>query len=126
LPASPDLTQPAAVGVDAAKSSAASYGAPAGEARIVLKADSDSWIQVRDKSGSLLFTRVLKPGESYNVPNQPGLVLTAGNSGGLEVTVDGASAPPLGQPGKVARNVSLDPDRLLAADHLPAKTEHAN
>jgi cytoskeleton protein RodZ len=115
VPASPDLAQPA-VNPDAAKAQGdGAYGAPDGEARIVLTANADSWVQVRDRGSNLLFTRVLKPGEHYNVPNQPGLSMTVGNAGGLDVTVDGAPAAKLGDVGKVARNVSLDPDHLLAA-----------
>jgi len=85
------------------------------DARVVLKANADSWIQVRDKGGNLLFTRVLKAGERYNAPNQPGLTLVAGNAGGLDIAVDGVDIPRIGEPGRVARNVSLDPDRLRGA-----------
>jgi cytoskeleton protein RodZ len=114
LPPSPDLTQPA-VTADQPKQPDNSYGAPEGQARVVLHAVADSWVQVRDKASNLLFTRVLKPGEHYNVPNQPGLTLVAGNAGGLDITVDGMEAPRLGDLGRVARNVSLDPDHLLGA-----------
>ena len=115
LPASPDLAQPA-VSTDAAKSPGdGGYGAADGAARIVLTATTDSWIQVRDRTGNLLFTRVLKPGEHYNVPNEEGLSMVVGNAGGLDVTVDGMPAAKLGDLGKVARNVSLDPQHLLAA-----------
>jgi cytoskeleton protein RodZ len=58
---------------------------------------------------------VLKPGEIYNVPNQPGLTMVTGNAGGLDIDVDGATISRIGAAGQVARNVSLDPDRLLAA-----------
>jgi cytoskeleton protein RodZ len=120
LPASPDLAQPA-VSADSLKPAGdSSYGAPDGQARIVLRATADSWIQVRDKSSNLLFTRVLKQGEHYNVPNQDGLTMIAGNAGALDVTVDGMAAPHLGELGKVARNVSLDPGHLLAT------ASHAN
>ena len=120
LQASPDLAQPAVDG-DAAKSPGdTSYGAPEGQARVVLHATADSWIQVRDKSSNLLFTRVLKPGEHYNVPNQDGLTMVVGNAGALDVTVDGMAAPHIGELGKVARNVALDPAHLLAT------ASHAN
>jgi cytoskeleton protein RodZ len=119
LPPSPDLTQPA-VAADAPKQPDNSYGAPDGQARVVLHATADSWVQVRDKGSNLLFTRVLKPGEHYNVPNQQGLTLIAGNAGGLDITVDGMETPRIGDSGRVARNVSLDPDHLLGA------TTHAN
>ena len=113
LPATPDLAQPPVNGDAAKPPGDASYGAPDGQARVVLHAIADSWVQVRDKGSNLLFTRVLKSGEHYNVPNQPGLTLIAGNAGGLDITVDGMNAPSIGEAGRVARNVSLDPDHLL-------------
>ncbi len=114
-PASPDLTQPAVSGEPAKTANDGGYGAPDGSARVVLRATSDSWIQVRDKTSNLLFTRVLKPGEHYNVPNEQGLTMIAGNAGGLDITVDGMNVAKIGEAGRVARNVSLDPDRLLGA-----------
>lgn len=114
-PSAPDLAQPAVTGDPTAKLIDGTYGAPDGQARVVLHANSDSWIQVRDKTSNLLFTRVLKPGEHYNVPNEQGLTMIAGNAGGLDITVDGMNVPKIGEAGRVARNVSLDPDRLLGA-----------
>jgi cytoskeleton protein RodZ len=119
LPQTPDITQPA-VAADQPKQPDSTYGAPEGQARVVLHAVADSWVQVRDKGSNLLFTRVLKVGEHYNVPNQPGLTLVAGNAGGIDITVDGQEAHRLGDLGRVARNVSLDPDHLLGA------VSHAN
>jgi cytoskeletal protein RodZ len=112
LPPSPDLAQPAEA-PDSKSPLPGNYGATDGASRVILRAVADSWVQVRDGHGDLIFTRVLKPGEQYNVPNQAGLSLVVGNAGGLNVVVDGRAAPPLGEPGQVAHNVSLDPTRLL-------------
>ena len=90
------------------------YGPADVPARIVLRATADSWIQVRDADHRVLFSGVLKGGESYRVPDQPGLSMRAGNAGGLAVTVDGIPAAPLGPTGSV-RNVALDPQSLAAA-----------
>jgi len=57
-------------------------------------------------------TRLLRAGDSYRVPDQPGLVLLTGNAGALEILVDGEVVPDLGEAGKVRRNVTLDPDLL--------------
>jgi len=88
------------------------HGAPGPGARVVLHALSDSWIQVRNSSGTTLFERVLKPGESYHVPNQLDLVLATGSAGGLGVTIDGRPGPSLGPVGYVRRGIPLDPRRL--------------
>jgi cytoskeleton protein RodZ len=91
------------------------YGAADGSTRIVLRANTDSWIQVRDSDHLVLFTGVLKPGESYRVPDRAGLSMRAGNAGGLDVMVDGKPAPSLGPVGAV-RNVALNPQLLTAGN----------
>ncbi len=86
----------------------------AGPHRVVIRATADSWIQVRDTSGTVVFTRVMRPGDAYNVPNRTGLSLYTGSAGALEITVDGKVVPSVGQHGAVRRDVLLDPDRLQA------------
>ena len=90
------------------------YGEENFDARIVLRAREDSWVQVRDRSNAVILTRILRRGDRYKVPNEPGLTLLTGNAGGLTLTVDGVAIPPLGAPGEVLRDVALESDRLLA------------
>jgi cytoskeleton protein RodZ len=89
------------------------YGVTNGPVRIIIKANADSWVQVRDADQAVVSMRVLKQGETYRVPDRPGMVLRTGNAGGLEIAVDGKTVAPVGPPGKT-RNVALDPQRLLA------------
>jgi cytoskeleton protein RodZ len=89
------------------------YGVVDGAARVVIRATADSWVQIRDTDQSTLFMRVLKAGESYHVPDHPGMSLRTGNAGGLEITVDGQTAPPIGPNGAV-RNVPLEPLSLIS------------
>lgn len=86
----------------------------ASEGRIVIRATGDSWTQVRDANGNIVFSRILRAGESYNVPDRPGLTMSTGNAGALDVRVDGNVAPALGRPGMVERGIALDPERLAA------------
>jgi cytoskeleton protein RodZ len=89
------------------------FGATAGPSRIVLRANADSWIQIRDADRIVLFAGLLKLGDTYRVPDRPGLMMRVGNAGGLDILIDGKSAPPLGPIGAV-RNVSLDPRSMTA------------
>jgi cytoskeleton protein RodZ len=84
-----------------------------GATRIVIRATADSWVQIRDANQSVLLTRVLKAGETYPVPSRPGVSMRTGNAGGLEITVDGNPAPPIGRMGAI-RNVALEPQALIA------------
>lgn len=106
----PPVAQP-----PAAEPAVASYGA-GDDSRVLLRARADSWIQVRERTGgTVLFNRVLRPGETYRVPTRPGLLLTTGNAGGLEVVLDGDALPTLGQQGAVRRDLPLEPDQLKQA-----------
>lgn len=105
---------PAVPEVRATEGGARIYGEGNVGSRITLKAEGDSWIQVRAADETLLMTRTLKAGDMYHVPNQPGLRLMTGNAGALEVLVDGQRTPSLGANGVVRRNIPLDPERLKA------------
>jgi cytoskeletal protein RodZ len=111
IPAAPSL--PAITGPDATQQAAATPPADAVAAGVVLEARMDSWIKVVDAKGKTVTQLVLKAGERYVVPDQPGLVLRTGNAGGLDVIVGGRKAPPLGEVGTVLTKVSLEPSRLL-------------
>lgn len=80
---------------------------------IVLRAQADSWVQVRERQGQVLLNRVLRAGETWQVPQQqpgqPPLLLTTGNAGGTELLVDGVVAPSIGGSGVVKRDLPLDP-----------------
>ena len=80
--------------------------------RIVLRAKADAWIQVRDKGGQVLLNRVLRAGETWQVPAKGTLLLTTGNAGGTELLVDGAATPSIGGDGAVRRDLPLDADAI--------------
>lgn len=127
-PAAPVDSSPQIAAVSPAAAPAASeatpprqYGETSGT-RIVVKATGDSWVQVRDRAGTIVFSRILRPGESYGVPDQPGQLLATGSAGVLDILVDGKKAPAIGRPGFTRRDVALDPDRLLAGTAVPPET----
>lgn len=107
---------------------APAVAAPAtgGEGRIVVRVKSDVWIQLRGPNGQVIFDRVLKSGDTYAVPNRPGLTLTTGNAIATEFLVDGATTPNLGSVKGVRRGLTLDADLIkdgrLAAQLAGAPT----
>lgn len=113
-PASPVVAAPP----PAASIPAAPAGAPAPPSdsagnRVILRATSDAWVEVRDRPGrTVLISRILKAGETFPVPDRPGLTLLTGNAGGIEVIIDGQALAPLGKAGSVKRNVALDAEQL--------------
>jgi cytoskeleton protein RodZ len=89
---------------------AAPIATPNGAQHLMLRAKSDAWVQVRERDGAVLLNRVLRPGETWVVPDKPGLLLTTGNAGGTEVLVDGMVTASLGIDGGVRRDLPLDAD----------------
>lgn len=80
---------------------------------VVLTATAPAWIQVSD-GGRTLFQGELSPGQTYSVPQTATAPsLKAGKPEALRVTVGTTVAPPVGQPGVVASNVSLLPADLM-------------
>lgn len=91
------------------------FGAETGASRIVIKATSPAWVEITAADGEVLLNRLLRVGDTFKVPDQPGITLVTGSAGGLEFTVDGKVAPPIGAVGDVRRDVVLEPDALLNA-----------
>jgi cytoskeleton protein RodZ len=87
---------------------------PASAGHVAIRALADCWIQVRASDQSIVFSRVLKSGEVYNVPARSGLSLRTGNAGALEISVDGKTVPSIGGIGTLRRDVALDPGELTA------------
>lgn len=80
--------------------------------KIVIRARLESWIQVTDEKKDVVFSRVLRSGETYTVPEEKGLMLTTGNAGGIEITVNGTKLKSLGTVGLVKRDIPLDAKML--------------
>jgi cytoskeleton protein RodZ len=86
--------------------------------RVVLQASGESWVEIRDRFNKRVLSRLMAPGERLEVPDETGLRLTVGNAGGIVISVDGQAIPPLGGPGVVRRNVSLEAALLQHADSV--------
>jgi cytoskeleton protein RodZ len=80
--------------------------------KIVVRARLESWIQVTNDKKEVVFSRVLRSGETYTVPEEQGLMLTTGNAGGIEISVNGKKVKSLGTVGLVKRDIPLDPKKL--------------
>jgi cytoskeleton protein RodZ len=91
--------------------------------RISLKANGDTWVEIRDQAGASVLARTLRNGEVYNVPDRPGLVLSSGRINTIEVRVDGQVVSPQGRPAR--REMSLDPARLLQNAQAQAPSQPA-
>ena len=90
--------------------------------RLMLRAKTGGWVQVREKQGQVLLNRVMRPGETWPVPMKPQLLLTTSNAGAMELLVDGVAAPALGPAGALRRDVPLDPNLVKAGKTASSPT----
>ncbi|MCB1784167.1 MAG: helix-turn-helix domain-containing protein [Alphaproteobacteria bacterium] len=79
---------------------------------IILDIAEKSWVEIRDKDGKAIVSNVLNKGDQYFVPDSPGLTMSLGNAGGVEITLNGRKLKPLGKVGDVRRDIPLDTDYL--------------
>ncbi len=82
--------------------------------RIVLEIVDSSWVEIRNADGAAILRQVLKPGDVYAVPEEPGLIMATGNAGGIKVKLDGKEIGVLGNPGQIKRRIVLDPASIGA------------
>ena len=93
------------------------YGEKNIDARVVLNATADTWVEVSRVNGEgekeVFLSRLLHEGDAYRFPNEDGLLLRTGNAGGFDVYVDGKKIKPFGPSGAKRSRILMDADRLL-------------
>ncbi|WP_025900038.1 helix-turn-helix domain-containing protein [Sneathiella glossodoripedis] len=96
----PSVNEPVIMGVENA------------EARLVLVANQESWVQIKTVENETILDRVMAPGDTFMLPNRTDLHLSTANASGLELRLDGALLGSLGSYGQIVRELSLDPQQL--------------
>ncbi len=77
----------------------------------------DSWVEIKDATGKLIVSEVLKPGDKYIIPDgQKGLVMQTGNAGGITVFIKGKKIGEIGENAEVIRNISLNPENFKSKE----------
>jgi cytoskeleton protein RodZ len=89
------------------------YGDVGKPVRVVLRARDATRILVQGQGGRIYQNRMLKPGDSYRVPNIVGLTLTTSNAGAVQVELDGAVLGIAGKSQETAEEISLDPQSIM-------------
>ena len=112
--AAPASTSP----LDATGTPAAAPDLTGRAVQVVLKAKEASWVQIV-ADGKNAFTGILKPNDSREVGADALVKVTAGNAGGIEISLNGKSLDPLGTSGQV-RTVRLTAEGLQPAIKAPA------
>jgi len=106
----PAATEPAA---EEAELTPASVQADAkADARIVLKVNQETWVEVKDKD-KLWISKVLQPGEVYKVPSGEGKILSVGRANAVDVVIDGKIVPVV----TAEKKIGIALDKYLEANH---------
>jgi cytoskeleton protein RodZ len=78
-------------------------------ANLTIQASADDWVEVQDAKGTIIFSKLLHVGDSWPVPDLPGLVMTVGNAGATTISNNGKASAPLGASGVPLHNYQLTP-----------------
>jgi len=95
------------------------FGAINGGSRVTIRAESATRLEITSINGEVLFRGVLQSGDSYRVPDRPGLLMSTENAGALAIIVDGGAAPAVGPAGSARQNVFLNPGLLREGRAAP-------
>ena len=88
------------------------YGQQNGDAHVVLRVKQTTRILVQGESGKIYINRALEPGDTYQVPNLPGLLLTAQHGNAVEIDLDGQAMGLAGTTGDLSEALPLDPQAV--------------
>ncbi len=111
----PSPTMPAAVATPATATPSVPPRPDGG--RIAIHAKTNLYVEVKDNTGAMVFHHRFKPDETEDIPPAPPgktLIMATEDAGGTELVVDGVTAPSLGPDKKFRRDLTLDPDAILA------------
>ena len=107
--AKPALVQQVAIADDGR-----SFGTENADSHVALKAKAPVWLRIEDTSGNVVMTQMLNTGDTYKVPNRPGLVALSRDGGRLAYLIDGKEVGVLGPPGQILICEKLDVASLSA------------
>lgn len=81
--------------------------------KVAIKAVDDSWVSVRDaKTGANIAAKLMSAGDVIEIPDDVTAKMNTGNSGGLEVYLDGVQVNFGGIAGEVRKNIDLSVEAL--------------
>ena len=85
------------------------------DSRVVLQAEKECWVQIKDARGNTIFSRSLMPGDVYYMPKSDKLTASFGFINNVDVWVDGQLLKKLGKPSDTRKEgISMSVNALKA------------
>lgn len=82
--------------------------------KINLEAEEDVWVELIDTSNNkIVFSRILKKNERYEMDSNKNILLTIGNAGGLKILVGETEIEKMGPRGMRRSNIQMESKLLL-------------
>jgi cytoskeleton protein RodZ len=88
------------------------YGMSNQNSRVVLRVQAMTKVLVTGPGQKVFINRVLKPGDSYRVPDVIGVTLTTPDGGAIAVDLDGQTMGMAGRKAQMIEALSLDPQAI--------------
>jgi len=76
-----------------------------------LNVTEEAWIEVKDKGGEIILSKLFRSGESFEFKNGKDLILKTGNLRGTHLSSGKKIFPVSEKPGEVRQGISLDPEK---------------
>lgn len=93
------------------------YGEHNRGSRVTLRVHRPTLVAVLGVRNHKWIDRVLRPGDTYRVPNMGGLKLNARDAGAVEVILDGNTVGFAGNDGAAVKGMSLQPQSIVSRFH---------
>ncbi|MBN2676335.1 MAG: DUF4115 domain-containing protein [Alphaproteobacteria bacterium] len=82
--------------------------------KITLKAEEDVWVELTDSTTQkIIFSRILKKDEIYEMDSDNNVLLTTGNAGGLQILIGEKEVEKMGARGVRRSHIHMDSESLL-------------
>jgi cytoskeleton protein RodZ len=80
---------------------------------VILKVSEQAWIEVKDKEGNVIVSRLFDPTESYEFNEPENLLLKTGNAKGTQLVYGNKTLSFETNSGAVKSNIPLDPEKWV-------------
>jgi len=71
-------------------------------------ATKDVWLEIKDINGNSIIATLLKEQETFSIPNETGLIISASNAGSIKIRNGDTLSDEIGSFGTILNSVSLD------------------